>query len=356
MGVAKLPPNWKGLKRVSHPKPSQPALSTGEILTDSRRNGKERPWAEYKRQSSRLSKAYALLDWLNLSNRVNDCADWLKFGECPNGCGKKLVAASFCRVRLCPMCAQRRSALLSKQVAEVCHDAATINPGLRFIFLTLTVPNVTGGELQGTVDHIFKSWRKLCTRAVVKRVMKGFFRSLEITHNKETDTWHPHMHVLLVVNNTYFNGPYYIKREKWLDLWRGATGQPEITQVDVRAVKSKKTGRTDDPEGVADAAAEVAKYAVKYGDLLTDATDEELTRSVRSLHNALAGRRLVEYGGVLATSLARIDAEDLEGENADLVGLEHNGCNCQACGANLEEQLYRWFNGEYLQWRHHSKS
>src|SRR5699024_6080063 len=64
---------------------------------------------------------------------------------------------------------------------------------------------------------------------------------LEVTYNKDRDDYHPHFHVVLAVNKSYFTDKnYYINRNRWLELWQQSTKNPLITQVDVRRVNTQK--------------------------------------------------------------------------------------------------------------------
>src|SRR5699024_11497002 len=74
-----------------------------------------------------------------------------------------------------------------------------------FIFLTLTAPNVPADELNDEIKHYNQSFQRLMQRKEVKQIVKGYARKLEITYNEERDDYHPHFHVLIAVNKSYFN-------------------------------------------------------------------------------------------------------------------------------------------------------
>src|SRR5699024_172034 len=110
-----------------------------------------------------------------------------------------------------------------------------------FIFLTLTAPNVPADELNDEIKHYNQSFQRLMQRKEVKQIVKGYARKLEITYNEERYDYHPHFHVLIAVNKSYFNqATQYISRDRWLELWQLVTKNPLITQVDVRKVRSLK--------------------------------------------------------------------------------------------------------------------
>src|SRR5699024_11878049 len=83
-----------------------------------------------------------------------------------------------------------------------------------FIFLTLTAPNVPADELNDESKHYNQSFQRLMQRKEVKQIVKGYARKLEITYNEERDDYHPHFHVLIAVNKSYFNqATQYISRD-----------------------------------------------------------------------------------------------------------------------------------------------
>src|SRR5699024_12465522 len=91
------------------------------------------------------------------------------------------------------------------------HDALPI-----FVFLTLTAPNVKADELDDEIKHYNKSFQRLMQRKEVKSAVKGYVRKLEVTYNKERDDYHPHLHVILAVNKSYFTDTTAsIPRNKW---------------------------------------------------------------------------------------------------------------------------------------------
>ncbi|WP_246131578.1 protein rep, partial [Kurthia sibirica] len=133
----------------------------------------------------------------------------------------------------------------------------------------LTAPNVTGVELKNEIDQFNHAFNKLFKRRNVEKVINGYVRKLEVTYNQERfitkemykrakdyydkrnlkegdhnpnyDTYHPHFHVILAVNKSYFNQTtQYIKQSKWLEMWRECMNDESITQVDIRKVRSSE--------------------------------------------------------------------------------------------------------------------
>ncbi|EPA8332493.1 protein rep, partial [Escherichia coli] len=181
-----------------------------------------------------------------------------------------------------------------------------------FIFLTLTSPNVTEENLHSEIDRFNKAIKKLFSRKKVKENIQGYVRKLEVTTDQEkyiTDelfsrkknyfekrglavgdanpqynTYNPHVHIILSVKKSYFNGKNFIAQSEWLEMWRSCMQDERITQVDVRKVRK---GR----KSIEGAILEVAKYTAKSSDLYHS------ERVFDTYYGALKGRQLLVYSG-----------------------------------------------------------
>lgn len=242
----------------------------------------------------------------------------------------KLVRAELCHHPLCPICKGRRSMKVFHELKEICIVARQQHPTCQFAMLTLTVPNVSGEDLPGTITHLMKSYDRLLKRTEVKRAVVGWFRSLEVSYNEKRDDYHPHFHCLLMLKEGYFKGKGYIKQARWLELWQQATRQPEITQVDIRKVTAKKkkpvafADQANADQVNADrvnadlesAAAEVGKYATKDGDYVKTTGEGDFRADsdvIATLCRALKYRRLIAYGGLLKTIRSDLHLDETEG-------------------------------------------
>lgn len=285
-----------------------------EVLSDKDKKGKERPWKEKKVKTLALAESYERLG-MKKAYRVRDCGSFLEFKRFADGT-LKLNGANFCKVRLCPMCSWRRELKIFAQTSKVMDKALELKD-YRFIFLTLTCKNVEGTELSSTLDTLFHSFDKMFRRAIVKKSIKGWFRALEVTHNldetsKDYDTYHPHFHIILMVNKRYFKDTeIYITQEKWTSLWKESLQVDYTPIVDVRAFKTRTKRQ------ISKSLAETAKYTVKDNDYIL-ADNEEMTDSaVMVLDEALANRRLVAYGGELKRIHKELNLDDVE--DGDLI-------------------------------------
>ncbi len=362
------------LKRIPHNKVVCEA--SGEILEDKKKSGKVRPWPTYRKDTELMARAFKAGGYERHGERCADCGTRLRFAECENDNShfRKLVGANFCKVRLCPMCISRRALKLAVQAHGITHEALRRRSGLRFIFLTLTVPNVIGDKLCESVTRIFGAWQRLMQRSEVSKVLLGSFRALEVTYNAERKDFHPHIHALLVVPSTYFAGGY-ITQSRWLELWRESTRDQSIVSVDIRAVKPKSQPKEGE-NPIASVVTEICKYPIKSSDILhptvlerdkngqivkgkdgkplrkslPQPTVEQTAEVVVALHKALHGRRLVQFAGLLAEIHKELKMDNMD-SSSDLIALggEHEG-SCPVCQAGLLEHVYKWVAGvgEYV--------
>ena len=290
-----------------------------EILTDKDKKGKERPWREKKLSTILLAESYQRLGFKK-AYRVINCGTYLEYKSLLDGTERKLNKANFCKVRLCPMCSWRRSKKIYGQVSKVM-DKALEDKEYRFIFLTLTCKNVEGEELSDTIDKLFHAFKLLTKRKQVKQAVKGWFRGLEVTHNLDEtsesyDTYHPHFHIILMVNKSYFSDPkYYLSQAQWTSLWQDCLGVDYTPIVDVRAFK------TNTKKHISKSVAESAKYTVKDNDYLIPSDLEMTDNAVAILDYALANRRLVAFGGDLRKIHKELNLDDAE--NGDLVNTDN---------------------------------
>lgn len=277
---------------------------TGLILSDTDAVGKDRPWAEKKERNIKLARIYKEVD-IRKMYRLLSCCNYLEFKESTNG-KLTLHKMSSCRVRLCPLCAWRRS-------LKVFYNNLSIVEYLKkkfnyeFIFLTLTIPNVTSDKLNDTLDWLDASVHRMYERPEWKAVVKGACRCVEVTHNVDTtspsyDTYHPHIHYMLAVNKSYFKSRNYMSAKAWTELWRSCLHYPlnKPLSVDVK----KCYGTTEK------AVAECSKYSTKDTEYVVDSNFNLSIDSVATLDKALANRRLLTYTGAFREAKRKLKLED----------------------------------------------
>ena len=297
-------------------------------LIDFNSNGKLTDWQGKKLRTIELAESYRRLgeEFKSKYFRVRDCGTFLEFKKYLNDNSMKLNQANFCKVRLCPMCSWRRSLKIYGQVSKIMNEVVK-NEDLEFIFLTLTTRNCEGKDLSDTIDNIFKAFNIMTKREKYKKAIKGYFRALEVTHNLNVmsdwfDTYHPHFHIILVVNKSYFsNTKIYISQREWTSLWKDVLNVDYIPIVDVRRFKDSNS------KGIEKSIAEAAKYSVKSDDYIIreDITNEIIETmtddAVFILDKALAHRRLTAFGGILKEYHKKLNLDDME--DGDLVNTDN---------------------------------
>lgn len=322
-------------------------------LTDKGRNGRERPWRAYKMANELLSVAY---DSINPSKaeRLRGCGKVLSFKVDRKTGNKKLINAECCRVRLCPLCAWRRSLKNFWNTIKIvkwlqANSESRIGGRLDYIFITLTVKNCQGEALSGAIDDLFAAVKRLYERKEIKKAWLGMVRNLEVTHNvnpesKDYDTFHPHFHMIAAVRSSYFTSRDYISQKRLQELWREALRADYDPVVDIRRVKAKARA-SPESENAADcdaaaAVAECSKYAAKAADYIIPDDWDLTVDTVRVLDAALDRRRLIMYSGIFREVKQLLQLEDCEDGDLIRVGEEE-----PELGPDTYIESYWWYSG-----------
>ena len=249
--------------------------------------------------------------------RLYECWNYIKIAKHVETGQKKLIFATSCKVRLCPCCAWRRS---RKYGIENSQMLTAINGN--YIFLTVTVRNCDGKDLKKTLDELNTGWKRFYQRKKIKSVMLGSVRNVEITYNRRTKQFHPHMHIIMQVPASYY-GKLYIKKSEYDRIWQESIRADYIPICDVRKVKGKK------------AVFEVSKYVAKLSDVLY-LKGEELEKVIQTLDEALHKRRIMSYTGTFRTWRREQKLkDDIENEAIDY-----------ELSDEWEVMAYRWIYGE----------
>lgn len=318
---------------------------TGEPLEPLR--DEKFPWTVRKRKTLALADCYKAGGDGKRADRSVGCSTWLEFLS--NGDERQLHHFNACKQRLCPLCSARRARILAGRLVKVLEKVTTDHPGTQLVFLTLTVANVPGDKLRATLDLLTDAWDKLRKRRAIDRAVKGTYRAIEITRNRDTDEYHPHIHAILVVEDAYFkrSSGLYLPHDRWVDMWQQSLRVSYRPSVDIRSTYTKgKRGKPSKAAKAAQAAAvEAAKYATKDSDFLADGIPlDEAARVVQTYTAALAGKRMVGMSGWIKEAAAQLRLE-LEADSVkDLVHDDDSaGALTPETAALLEE--YGWHFG-----------
>ncbi|HIZ53814.1 MAG TPA: protein rep [Candidatus Enterococcus avicola] len=259
-------------------------------------------------------------------NRFETCSSWFQHLTNREMSVKRMHKTDACGNRFCPICTWKTAKKDAIKISIIM-DAVKEIEGKEFLFLTLTAPSVSGEELRDEIDRFNKAVNRLFQRRNVKRVVKGYIRKLEVTTDQEKliteklykrkkdyydfrglktndpnptyNTYHPHMHIIVVVNKSYFTSRDFISQAVWLEMWRGCMRDNSITQVDARKVSSTNSGNSK-------AVLEIAKYSAKGNDLYHS------EKVFDTFYIALKSRQLISYSGMMKDYAKKFKNGDLD--------------------------------------------
>jgi Replication protein len=199
-----------------------------------------------------------------------DCHRTFRHWRCRNN-HDWAEAENSCSVRVCPHCCCRRSAVLAARIDKFL--VGREQTALRYVVLSeRNCENLADG-----MALLWAAWFRLRRSVRWKRKVRGCIVALEVTYNREEDTWHPHLNVL-------FEGEYF-PHEELRQLWIDATEhRGEI--VHISAVNQGTTR-------------EMIKYVTKISDLIGN------PKALDRLLTAVFKKRFVRtYGSFYGLSVA----------------------------------------------------
>lgn len=280
------------------------------------------------------------------AGRMAQCGRDIEFIYDPATGISRVKHASLCRDRLCPICSWRLSLKRNNEMQQTISHLLEQRP-YKGVMLTLTVRNCTRNDLNSTIKHLCQSYTRLCKHRAWKRNIKGTARSIEVTYSPKTDTFHPHIHVLLLVDENYRCN---ISQQEFAAMWRTAAQLDYNPIVDVRYTYQKAEAEAEDTDDDIDAEAimqsdelaamrdgitEAVKYAFKPSALRRILADEQLD----SIAAQLKSHRLISYGGDIKKARAELlfvdEDKQLENEKEDMPIPE-------AGSSELHRLAYRW--------------
>jgi plasmid rolling circle replication initiator protein Rep len=262
-------------------------------------------WEKHRINADKVADYYAKADedaFNEYAWRLRTCSEWLEFQLMPEESGDilnlQLSNARFCRVRHCPVCQWRRSLMWKAKAYKILPQVVAYYPKYRWLFITLTVRNCQIAEVRETLDGLNKAFKRLTE--LKSWPAKGWVKSIEVTKGKDGISAHPHLHILAMVQPSYFSHGY-LSQAKWVTLWQQCLRIDYQPVIDVRAIAKHHDPKVLIPE--------ILKYQVKVSDLVGDR--EWFLELTRQLHKT----RAIAVGGVL-----RHYMRELEEKNQDLIG------------------------------------
>lgn len=215
-----------------------------------------------------------------LTDKLDDCCrtPWIMIND---DTAEIALKEYRCKSRVCALCGEIRAAELRDQLLPMVKEMDSPR------FITLT-PVSTNKPLRDQLQNLTKCFAKLrANKAWKTHFSKGFY-TLEVTYNRKTEQWHPHIH-------TVVDGRF-IPQKTLSALWLKVTGNSMI--VDVRMCHSQKK-----------TVYYVTKYATKTQDAkhIPDHRIGEWALSIKGL------RFINAYGGLRKPPKEKDDRSPFEG-------------------------------------------
>lgn len=266
---------------------------------------------------------------------VRLCAQNATTRWCPICETTHITGAWCCHHRLCPICQVRRSRHVASDALEaydLMRDAGDLDNASTHL-LTLTQRNVPLGQLSGEIDKLLEALKSLRYTNHARKYLAGSARNIEVTYNYDAKTWHPHIHIVIILRDGH---PQMDRSDYWRGLWRTLMGLDYDPVVDVRPI-------VDDG-----AIYEVSKYVAKSMELLTRLPEDERVTVISELNVALKKRMLIVYTGVWRLARRVLNQRD----NVDFVDYEQisnddNG-TCHLCGGSMYHAMMVWDGNDYV--------
>lgn len=288
--------------------------------------------------------------------RQRRCAEFLQYAIDSEDGAERLNRANFCKQKTCPVCAYIRTSKLRIRLFNGMPRLRADYPAARFLLLTLTVKNCHYQELRSHIRMMEAGWHRMHCNSAFPVI--GFLKGLEVTrprdyyycgqyigrlsgcnasrwrsHLEKLPSWdyrqwrshhteetHPHLHILLAVNESYFvqDGDEYLNQREWRNMWKRSARLDHDPIIDIR-VADRLNGSI----------LEVSKYCIKTNDMV----DVIGCLTMRQLH----GIRLTSIGGIFNNYFSQhaVDAIAQSGK----LGNEHwqQGAPCH----------YQWVTDHY---------
>ena len=250
------------------------------------------------------------------SDRISRCSQSLFYRNSAQGI--KLYSADFCKVRVCPVCCRRKSSLWIAKTKEIFPQIFTENR--RFLMLTLTIKNCLIEDLRNHLKYFSKAFNNFLTsvRYHLSECFLGYIRSFECTLAKKGKEAHPHYHLILAVDDEYFND--WLSHGEWQSLWQKALDVDYKPQIRINAIN---------PDYKMGGLLEVLKYELKPDDFVS------YWKWLGQYSLAINRFRRISTGGIFKNQLRFLEYDPDMIHEADYQELK-------SLGGRSKKYVFRW--------------
>lgn len=246
-------------------------------------------------------------------DRLTSCRTGARFMR-NSETGQIRVASQSCHLRHCPICTRTRTLTIKSNVTDWLKTARYPK------ILTVTLKH-SDLPLKEQIDRLYKSFRALRTRKILKKTCIGGIWFFQVKKSKTDGLFHPHIHCLVAGG--------FIPQNALSKAWFKITGDSHV--VDVRMVKDPVT-----------AARHVSRYAANPCSLKPLSLKECLL-----IAKALSSRRLVGSWGI-CRKLKLTAKPEIDKTGWYQIGSWNAVFEMQHCDGNAKAILHAWKTGKPL--------
>lgn len=200
---------------------------------------------------------------LRLADRIADCCQTPQL-HASEGHDSIRIFEMRCRSRLCPICRKQHARRYMQAALE--HLRMMDSPRL----LTLTLAS-SDDPLRMQLQRLRGAFARLRRHKLWAANVEGGICTVEITFNKRTRQWHPHLHAIIDAS--------FMKQSRLSEAWKSITTDSFI--VDIRLVRSLK---------------EAARYIASYIGKSNDCRNYPTERLAEWIDNVRSMRMLSTFG------------------------------------------------------------
>jgi len=164
-------------------------------------------WHNFRLLQKVLADSLDKADYPVKGKNVAACHRDFEGFHCDQG-HKWAVPVYTCHIRLCPFEMRARSMRAQKRFGQIVGQMGKAR------YLVLSERNVPMGELADGIRQLWADFTRLRKSPIWKGV-KGCVVALEVTFNRFTQSWHPHLNIL-------YDGPY-LPQQSIVSSWVAAT-------------------------------------------------------------------------------------------------------------------------------------
>lgn len=254
---------------------------------------------------SRVASELVENERINLTKKrvkaIVECGTYLQYATDKKIENRRLFTANFCKNRYCPICSKNKSLKDAREVKIITEYLRDSN--FEFLFATLTAPNCQQSELKEEITKYNKALSKML-KDEKYNFIHGYIRKLEITYNNDSSsksygTFHPHFHLLIAIDKSYF-GRKYLSKQVWLADWRKAMADSSITQIDIKKVSLGRKNNIDK------SILELTKYITKDFEFYSDVDVFE------NFYKGSKGKQMFAFSGIFRDAKRKLKNKELE--------------------------------------------